>query len=464
MTDKTYDLIVIGAGPGGYIAAIRAAELGFTVAIVDKRETLGGVCLNEGCIPSKALLESSEHFANYNHGLSEHGIEVAGAKLNIEQMMARKTAIVNKLTSGIAGLFKKHKIVTITGIAKLTTNAEECHTIDVAGAGNNQTLRAKTILLATGSTPTALPKFPFDNKHIINSSDALMLSEVPKRLLIVGAGVIGLELGSVWNRLGAKVTVIEMMPQILPQTDPQVAQLLQRCLKKQGLDILTKTTLEDIEIIKDGVTIRVTTPKGDQQLTGDKVLIATGRRAQTSAMGLDLIGLQLNQQGQLDVDENYQTAITGIYAIGDLIPGPMLAHKASDEGRIFAERLAGKDAKLDYKLIPAVTYTYPEVASIGASEVYLKDQGTTYKTGKAFFAASGRAHCAGMTDGFVKIIAAPAGGTIYGIHIIGPQASELIAVAGAILAQGGTAHNLAAICHAHPTLAETIKEAALAVI
>ncbi len=463
MTDQIYDLIVIGAGPGGYIAAIKAAELGFTVAVVEKRETLGGVCLNEGCIPSKALLESSEHVSNCNHGLAEHGIDIAEIELNLEQMMSRKTGIINKLTSGIAGLFKKNKIVVITGQAKLTGKSGDPHTVIVSNGNNDLALSAKTILLATGSTPTALPAFPFDGKHIINSSDALKLAAVPKNLLIIGAGVIGLELGSVWSRLGAKVTVVEMLSQVLPQADPQIAQLLQRSLKKQGLNILTKTTLDNIEITKNGVIATITTPKGEQQLKADKVLVATGRRVQTSSLGLDLVGLQLNQQGQIDVDENYQTSATGIYAIGDLIHGPMLAHKASDEGRIFAERLAGKNSKLDYKLIPAVTYTHPEVASIGETEASLKDKGITYKTGKAFFAASGRAHCAGTSDGFVKIIAAMDSGIIYGIHIIGPQASELIAVAGAILSLGGTAHDLASICHAHPTLAETLKEAALAV-
>ncbi len=463
MTDQIYDLIVIGAGPGGYIAAIRAAELGFTVAIIEKREALGGVCLNEGCIPSKALLESSEHFANCNHGLTEHGVNIAETKLNLEQMMTRKTGIINKLTSGIAGLFKKHKIVTINGQARLTGDTGAYHTVIVSSGGSDQTHSAKTILLATGSSPTALPNFPFDGTHIINSSDALKLTAVPKELIIIGAGVIGLELGSVWNRLGAKVTVIEMLPQVLPQSDPQVAQLLQRSLKKQGLNILTKTTLNNIKITKDGVVATITTPKGEQQLEGDKVLVATGRRAQTSSLDLGSAGLQTNQQGQIDIDENYQTNVAGIYAIGDLIHGPMLAHKASDEGRVFAERLAGKNSKLDYKLIPAVTYTHPEVASIGETEASLKDKGITYKTGKAFFAASGRAHCAGTSDGFVKIIVAMDSGIIYGIHIIGPQASELIAVAGAILSLGGTAHDLASICHAHPTLAETLKEAALAV-
>ncbi|MCK5913689.1 MAG: dihydrolipoyl dehydrogenase [Desulfuromusa sp.] len=463
MPEQIYDLLVIGAGPGGYVAAIRASQLGFSVAVVEKRVTLGGVCLNEGCIPSKALLESSEHFSRVSHGLMEHGVEVAGAKLNLGQMMARKREIVDKLTGGIVGLFKKNKIVSLSGQAELLSADGTTHKVKVTNGGDSQEFLAKAILLATGSEAIELPHLPFNGKTIISAREALSLKEVPKRLLVVGGGVIGLELGSVWNRLGSAVTVVEMLPQILPQTDSQVAQVLQRSLKKQGMNILLKTKLDKIETAEDGLIASLTTTKGVQEVTVDKVLIATGRRAQTTGLGLAAVGLEINQQGQLEVDENYQTSTPGIYAVGDLIPGPMLAHKASEEGVIFAERLAGKKSTFNDQIIPAVTYTWPEVATVGKNEAELKEGDVPYKAGKFFFAASGRALCTGMSDGFVKILADPDGGRIHGIHIVGPQASELIAEAAAVLSFDGTVHDLAAICHAHPTLAEALKEAALAV-
>jgi len=463
MAEK-YDLVVIGAGPGGYVAAIRATQLGYLVAVIEQRETLGGVCLNEGCIPSKALLESSEHFFTLNHGLSDHGIAIDGARLDLEQMMARKDAIVSKLTGGIATLFKKNKVVRISGRAELLFDEGSGHQVRVTNSdGGVQELVAGAILLATGSEAIELPDFPFDGKAVINARDALKLTSVPQRLLVVGGGVIGLELGSVWSRLGSEVTVVEMLPQILPQTDTQIAQQLQRSLKKQGIKILVKSRLIAIKTVEERITASLETAKGVQDVPCDKVLIATGRRAQTRGLGLEKVGLTPDPLGQLSVDENYQTAVSGIYAIGDLIPGPMLAHKASEEGVVFAERLAGKSSVVDYRVLPAVTYTRPEVATVGKSEAALKEEQTPYKVGKFFFAASGRAHCAGMSDGFVKILADPDSGYIHGIHIVGPQASELIAEASAILSLGGTVHDLAAICHAHPTLAEALKEAALAV-
>ena len=463
MSEQIYDLIVIGAGPGGYVAAIRAAQLGFSVAVVEKRSTLGGVCLNEGCIPSKALLESSEHFARIDHELAEHGIEVTGAKLDLQKMMSRKEAIIKKLTGGIAGLFKKNKIVSFTGLAEVLPAHDSIHKVKVFGEGETQELSAKALLLATGSEAIELPHLPFNGETTINARDALSLTEVPKRLLVVGGGVIGLELGSVWSRLGAEVTVVEMLPQIIPQADPQVAQTLQRSLKKQGLNILLKTRLDKIETTKDGIVASLTTDKGEQQITCDKVLVATGRRAQTTGLGLEAVGLTTNKQGQLEVDENYQTAVPGIYAIGDLTPGPMLAHKASEEGVVFAERLAGKKSAINYQIIPAVTYTWPEVASVGPTEAELKTADIPYKAGKFFFAASGRALCNGMSEGFIKVLAAPDSGRIHAIHIVGPHASELIAEAATVLSFGGSVHDLAVTCHAHPTLAETLKEAALAV-
>lgn len=462
MSDKIYDLIVIGAGPGGYVAAIRAAQLGFSVAVVEKRASLGGVCLNEGCIPSKALLESSEHYARIDHELSEHGIEVEGAKLNLEQMMKRKQGIIDKLTSGIAGLFKKNKIDSITGSAELLAG-DSPKKVKVTSSDGTQELAAKAILLATGSEAIELPHLKFDGVNVINAREALSLTEVPQRLLVVGGGVIGLEMGSVWSRLGSEVTVVEMLPQIIPQTDPQIAQTLQRSLKKQGIAILTKTRLDKIEKMADGIHATLTTAKGEEQIVCDKVLVSTGRRAQTAGLGLENIGLQTNQQGQLDVDANYQTSVPGVYAIGDLVPGMMLAHKASEEGIVFAERLAGQQAAVNYNCIPAVTYTWPEVATVGRSEDELKADDIPYNSGKFFFAASGRALANGMTEGFVKVLATPDSGRILGVHIVGPHASELIAEATTVISFDGSVHDLAVTCHAHPTLSEVFREAALAV-
>ena len=463
MSEQIYDLIVIGAGPGGYVAAIRAAQLGFSVAVVEKRATLGGVCLNEGCIPSKSLLESSEHFSRLHHELADHGIEVSEIKLDLQKMLGRKEAIVTKLTGGIAGLFKKNKIVSIAGEAELLPGDGSPRQINVTQKDGLQQFSANAILLATGSEAIELPHLRFDGETVINARDALSLTEVPKRLLVVGGGVIGLELGSVWSRLGAEVTVVEMLPQIIPQADSQVAQTLQRSLKKQGLQIMVKTRLDKIETTQDGILATLTTPKGEQQVSCDKVLVATGRRAHTAGLGLEAVGLKTTKQGQLEVDENYQTTVPGIYAIGDLTPGPMLAHKASEEGVVFAERLAGQKSTLNYQVIPAVTYTWPEVATVGKNEDELKAEKTPYKSGKFFFAASGRALCTGMSEGFVKVLADPESGRIHGIHIIGPQASELIAEATIVMSFAGSIHDLAVTCHAHPTLAEALKEAALAV-
>lgn len=461
MSGTAYDLIVIGAGPGGYVAAIRAAQLGFSVALVEKRDTLGGVCLNEGCIPSKALLESSEHFARARHGFAEHGITVDQVGLDLEQMMARKQGIIDKLAGGIAGLMKKNKIKVIKGKARLLAKQNDQCRIQVEGA--DQPLTTQRILLATGSEAIELPHLPFDGEGIIHARHALSLTSVPEQLVVVGGGVIGLELGSVWSRLGARVTVVEMLPQILPQTDPQVAQALHRSLEKQGIDIRLETRLEKYEKKDNVLTVTISKEGKEEQLTCDKILVAAGRRAQTAELGLDAVGLEPLKNGQLEVDANYQTKTAGIYAIGDLVAGPMLAHKASEEGVVFAERLAGQATTLNYAGIPAVTYTWPEVATVGYTEDQLKEKNLPYRAGKSSFAASGRALCNGMTDGFVKVLADPASGRIHGVHLVGPHASELIAEAATVFSFAGSVHDLAVTSHAHPTLAESIREAALAV-
>ncbi|MBW6510247.1 MAG: dihydrolipoyl dehydrogenase [Desulfuromonadales bacterium] len=462
MSDTHYDLIVIGAGPGGYVAAIRAAQLGFNVALVEKRDTLGGVCLNEGCIPSKALLESSEHFARTRHELAEHGVDVGEVKLNLKQMMTRKEEIVSKLTGGIAGLMKKNKIKVYQGAAKLLPKDGDTCRVTIR-ADKEQELSAKRILLATGSEAIELKHLPFDGDKIINARDALSLTDVPKRLLVVGGGVIGLEMGSVWSRLGAQVTVVEMLPQILPQTDPQIAQTLQRSLKKQGLDIRLKTRLDNIAVADKEITATLNADDKLEEVICDKILVAAGRRARTDDLNLEVVDLQPNKAGQLDIDENFQTTTPGIYAIGDLVAGPMLAHKASDEGVVFAERLAGQAATINYPGIPAVTYTWPEVASVGHTEEQLKNKGIAFNAGKFFFSANGRALCSGMSDGFIKVLATPDSGRILGVHIVGPHASELIAPAATVYSFGGSIHDLAVTSFAHPTLSETFKEAALAV-
>ena len=463
MSDTQFDLIVVGGGPGGYVAAIRAAQLGFRVALVEKRATLGGVCLNEGCIPSKALLESSEHFARTRNELAEHGVEISEVKLNLKQMMTRKEEIISKLTSGIAGLMKKNKIKVFKGIGKLLPKENNLCCLNLHNDAGDQQLTANSILLATGSEAIELKHLPFDGDKIISARDALSLTAVPERLLVVGGGVIGLEMGSVWSRLGAQVTVVEMLPQILPQADPQVAQTLQRSLKKQGLDIRLETRLDKIDVSNTGIRATLTAADKQEEIDCDKILVAAGRRARTDELNLDAVGLTPNRSGQLDIDENFQTATAGIYAIGDLVAGPMLAHKASDEGVVFVERLAGQSGTINYPGIPAVTYTWPEVASVGHTEEQLKENNIPYKAGKFFFSASGRALCSGMSDGFIKVLADPDSGRIHGVHMVGPHASELIAAAATVYSFGGSVHDLAVTSHAHPTLAETFKEAALAV-
>lgn len=464
MSTDLFDLIVIGAGPGGYVAALRAAQLGQKVAVIERRVTFGGVCLNEGCIPSKALLDSSELLAQARDHFANHGIEIEAPRLNLPRMLARKEEVVAKLCSGIAGLFKQAKIHSVEGTARLLpATAAGVHQVAVTAAGGeSQTLKAQRVLLATGSRSIELADLPCDGDQVVSAREALNFAAVPKHLLVVGGGYIGLELGSVWRRLGAEVTVVEMLPRLLPMNDRQGAELLHRRLEKSGMKILLETRVTGLK--RKGEELRVQLQKGEtaEEMLCDKVLVAVGRRPEIEGLGLEEAGIALDARGRVQVDADFQTSRAGVYAIGDLIPGPMLAHKASAEGTVFAERLAGQASSVAYALIPGVIYTAPELAAVGQTEEQLSAAGIPFNSGKAHFLANGRARALGETDGFVKVLAAPESGRILGVHIIGPRASELIAEAAAIMAFEGSVHDLALICHAHPTLAEVIKEAALA--
>ncbi|MCM2264858.1 MAG: dihydrolipoyl dehydrogenase [Desulfuromonadales bacterium] len=457
MTEQ-FDLVVIGGGPGGYVAALRAAQLGMKVAVVEKRDALGGTCLNEGCIPSKALLDSSEYFALARDGFKRHGILVDPPKLDLAQMMKRKDEVVVRLTRGVASLFKKHGITLVTGTGRLVAAGGGTPQVAVVSTEGEQMLGGKHVLLATGSTAMTIPTLPFGGR-IGEARDALAYQQVPEHLVVVGGGYIGLELGSVWLRLGAKVTVVEMLDTLLPNTDQEIARTLIKSLEKQGMTILPGTRVTKAEVAEASVTLTLA-GKGAQTLTCDQMLVAAGRRPCTEGLGLEAVGIRL-EQGRIPVDANYQTACTGVYAVGDLIPGPMLAHKAMDEAVVCIERMHGELPEIDYNLIPGVVYTQPEAASVGRTEEQLKAGGILYTTGKFPFMASGRAKAMDETEGFVKVLAAPESGRILGVHILGPRASELIAEATAVMAFGGSVEDVALITHAHPTLAEAFREAAL---
>ncbi len=457
---EPFDLIVIGGGPGGYVAALRAAQLDLTVAVVEKRDALGGTCLNEGCIPSKALLDSSEYFALARDRFERHGILIDPPQLDLAKMLKRKADIVQRLTRGIAGLFKKAGINLVTGTGRLGPDQDDLRQVIVATDDGERTLTGKNVLLATGSVAIELPHIPFDGERVGQARDALSYAEVPEHLVVIGGGYIGLELGSVWLRLGARVTVVEMLDQILPNTDVEVAVQLRKSLEKQGMTILTGTKVAAVTN-GDALTVTVEGEHSDD-ITCDRVLVATGRKPCTEGLGLEAAGISLNAQKHIDVDENYATAKTGVFAIGDLIHGPMLAHKAMDEGVVFVERLAGRQSDVDYALIPGIMYTMPELAAVGATEEQLKEQGVAYNVGKFPFMASGRARCMDEPEGLVKVLADPDSGHIFGVHIMGAKASELIAEAVSIMAFGGSIEDVELIMHPHPTLSEAFKEAALA--
>ncbi|MDY0003868.1 MAG: dihydrolipoyl dehydrogenase [Polyangia bacterium] len=457
---RSFDVAVIGAGPGGYVAAIRAAQLGMKVAIVEKEARLGGTCLNIGCIPSKALLRSSELYFEARHHFAEHGIEVAGLGLNIQAMLARKARIVTELTDGIALLVKKNKVTVVRGRGRLVAKDR----VAVTGEGGEEEIQASSLILAAGSVTTLLPGLPVDGERIVTSTEALSFERVPEHLLVVGGGAIGLELGSVWRRLGARVTVAEMMPQIVPQADSQAAKLLQRSLKGIGLDIRTKTQVTAVERKGDLVEVTLRDDKGKEETLGaDRVLVAVGRRPCTEGLGLEEVGVLLDERGRVQVDERLATNVPGVFAIGDLVPGPMLAHKASEEGVAVVERLAGLPGHVSYGSIPNVVYTWPELAQAGLSEDEAEKMGLEVKTGRFYFKANGRSKTMGMDEGFVKLVADAGTGALLGAAIVGPGASDLIAEVVMALEKKATVTEVANMVHAHPTLAEAIKEAALAV-
>jgi dihydrolipoamide dehydrogenase len=462
MSDEIFDLIVLGAGPGGYVAAIRSAQLGQKVLVVEQRPTMGGVCLNEGCIPSKALLDSSEHFALARDKFAGHGIEINPPTMNVAKMVARKDEVVKKLTGGIAYLLKKNKVQVLQGAGKLTApKGDGVHRVEVSQNGTTTIASAKRVLLATGGVPVQVPSMPFDGELIVSSKEALCFSSVPEHMVIVGAGYIGLELGSVWRRLGAKVTVVEMLPKMLPFTDVEVTDALMKVLKKQGIEFRMGTQVTGIEKKGGKAVLQLQAGDKTEAMECDKVLVAVGRKPVLTGLGLEEAGVAGNGNGRIAVDENYQTSVPGIYAIGDIVPGPLLAHKASEEAVVFAERFAGKNVSVNYETIPGIAYTWPEAASVGKTEQALKEEGIPYTAGRFPFMANGRAIAMAETDGFVKILAHQETDKVLGVHIVGPRASDMIAEAVAVMSYGGTAHDIGAMFHAHPTLAEAVKEAAL---
>jgi len=462
MSEEIFDLIVLGAGPGGYVAAIRASQLGMKVAVVEPRPTMGGACLNEGCIPSKALLDSSEHFSMARDKFKSHGVVVNPPTLDLATMLARKNDVVKKLTDGIAYLFKKNKVQVINGTGKIVRpQGGESHSVEVTANGATSVVKGKRILLATGGTPVQVPTLPFDGKTIVTSKEALEFTSVPEHLMIIGAGYIGLELGSVWRRLGAKVTVVEMMPKMLPLTDSEVTDGLMKVLKKQGFVFRMSTSVTKVELTATGANVELKCGDKTEVVQCDKMLVAIGRRPVTAGIGLEEAGVVVNGKGRVEVDENYETSVPGIYAIGDLIPGPLLAHKAEEEAVVFAERLTGVNASVNYDTLPGIAYTWPEVASVGRTEQSLKEDQVPYRVGKFNFVGNGRARAMDETDGFVKILAHTETDKILGIHILGPRASDMIAEGVAVMSYSGTSHDIASMFHAHPTLSEAMKEAAL---
>ncbi|SEN00030.1 dihydrolipoamide dehydrogenase [bacterium A37T11] len=457
-----YDVIIIGSGPGGYVAAIRCAQLGLNTAIIEKYNTFGGTCLNVGCIPSKALLDSSEHYHNAAHNFAVHGIGLKDLKVDMKQMIARKDDVVKQNTSGIEFLFKKNKITSFIGVGSFIDK----NTVKVSKAdGKEETISGKNVIIATGSKPVHLPFLPIDKKRIITSTEALNLKEVPKHLIVIGGGVIGLELGSVYARLGSKVSVVEFASSIIPTMDAGLGKELQRVLKKTlGFEFYLSHKVTGAETKGKKVVVYADSPKGEKViLEGDYSIVSVGRVAYTDNLGLDKIGISLEERGRkIPVNERLETSVAGVYAIGDVIKGAMLAHKAEDEGVLVAEQIAGQKPHINYNLIPGVVYTWPEVASVGQTEEQLKESGKKYKTGSFPFKASGRAKASGDTDGFIKVLADADTDEVLGVHMIGPRAADMIAEAVIAMEYRASAEDIARTCHAHPTFTEALKEAAMA--
>jgi dihydrolipoamide dehydrogenase len=455
---EPYDLVVIGAGPGGYVAAIRAAQLGMKVVCVDKSRSLGGTCLNIGCIPSKALLDSSELFTLAKKRFQHHGIQVQGVDLDLPRMMARKDGVVKSLTDGVTFLFRKNGITFVQGPARLAAKGKVA-----VGGDKPMELAAPAILLATGSEPASLPFLPFDGTQIVSSTEALTFSAVPEHLIVIGGGYIGLELGSVWLRLGSKVTILEFLPKLLPLNDAEIAGMLTKSLTKQGLDVHVETRVTGAEKKAGQVSIQAQKSGQNVAFKGDKVLVAVGRHPCTAGLGLPEAGVHTEDKtGKVIVSETFETSVPGVFAIGDLIAGPMLAHKASEEGIAVAENLAKKVGHVNYAAIPSVIYTAPELAAVGLTEEEVKQSGRAYKVGKFPFQANGRAKSLDETEGMVKIITDAKTDRLLGMHILGPRASDMIAEGVLALEFGASAEDIARTCHAHPTLSEAVGEAARA--
>ena len=466
---KQFDVVVIGAGPGGYIAAIRAAQLGKSVACIDAwtaadgKPAPGGTCTNVGCIPSKALLQSSEHFEHASHHLAEHGVEVKGVSLKLDTLVGRKDTVVKQNNDGILYLFKKNKVTFFHGTGSFVAQVDGGWSLKVSGQQEEE-LIAKHVIVATGSSPRELPGLPFDEEQVLSNDGALRIPAVPKKLGVIGAGVIGLELGSVWRRLGAEVTILEAMPEFLAVADQQVAKEAHKVLTKQGLNIQTGVKIGEVKVNAKSVSVPYTDASGaEQKLSVDKLIVSIGRVPNVEGLGLDAVGLKRDERGFIAVDDDCKTNLPNVWAVGDVVRGPMLAHKAEEEGVAVAERIAGQHGHVNFATIPSVIYTSPEIAWVGKNEQQLKAEGREYKAGSFPFMANGRARALGDTTGFVKVLADAKTDEVLGVHVIGPVASELIAEAVTIMEFRGASEDIARICHAHPTLSEAMKEAALAV-
>ncbi|MBI41411.1 MAG: dihydrolipoyl dehydrogenase [Leptospiraceae bacterium] len=459
---QQFDYTVIGGGPGGYVSAIRAAQLGFKVAVIEKRPTLGGTCVNVGCIPSKALLDSSEKYHAASHEFADHGINVGSVKIDVKKMMERKVSVVKELTDGLDFLIKKNKITVFRGTGTIQKASQEKVEIKVSGE-KEETLESKYCIIATGSAPIAIPGMEIDEKQIITSDTAIALEKVPESMTIIGGGVIGLELGSVWNRLGTKVTIVEMLPDILMTLDGQMRSVARRTLQKQGLDFLFEHKVTEAKAGKKGVDIKVQDKNGEEKkINSEILLVSVGRNPYTDSLGAENVGVKINDRGRVEVDPHtLQTSVPNIYAIGDVIEGPMLAHKAEEEGVMVAENLAGKSGHVNYDTVPWVVYTWPEIAWVGKGEEQLKKEGIEYRTGKFLFRPNGRAKAMGQGDGQIKILADKRTDTVLGVAIVGPNGSELLAEAVIAMEFGASSEDIARTFHAHPTLSEVMKEAAL---